>query len=233
MLDIGIQELLVIMVLALLIFGPDKLPELGRRLGRAMREFRRASDEFRSTVEQNLQLNADLDASPPSTSPAAPEAVTASADAVTTDAERRTALAALVAFSTARWADSGGTTAFGSPQLRAFHESATAAAFDDGTLRVYVLTLNGGIAAVLYGFVLSRRFYFYQHGFDPGLAARSIGVALMALTIKAAIDEGLDVTLEEGLRIEQERFVQSFTTPDAAVGVRSFLAEGPGKAVFD
>jgi CelD/BcsL family acetyltransferase involved in cellulose biosynthesis len=111
-------------------------------------------------------------------------------NAVTTDAERRTALAALVAFSTARWADSGGTTAFGSPQLRAFHESATAAAFDDGTLRVYVLTLNGGIAAVLYGFVLSRRFYFYQHGFDPGLAARSIGVALMALTIKAAIDEG-------------------------------------------
>ena len=54
MLDIGIQELLVLMVLALLIFGPDKLPDLGRRLGRAMREFRRASDEFRSTVEQNL-----------------------------------------------------------------------------------------------------------------------------------------------------------------------------------
>ena len=66
MLDIGIQELLVIMVLALLIFGPDKLPDLGRRLGRAMREFRRASDEFRSTVEQNLQINADHDISPPS-----------------------------------------------------------------------------------------------------------------------------------------------------------------------
>jgi sec-independent protein translocase protein TatA len=69
MLDIGIQELLVIMVLALLIFGPDKLPDLGRRLGRAMREFRRASDEFRSTVEQNLQINADHDISPPSPSP--------------------------------------------------------------------------------------------------------------------------------------------------------------------
>jgi sec-independent protein translocase protein TatA len=63
MLDIGIQELMVVMVLALLIFGPDKLPELGRRLGRAMREFRRASDEFRSTVEQNLQINADHDIS--------------------------------------------------------------------------------------------------------------------------------------------------------------------------
>jgi TatA/E family protein of Tat protein translocase len=72
MLDIGIQELLVLMVLALLIFGPDKLPDLGRRLGRAMREFRRASDEFRSTVEQNLQINADHDISPPSPSPFEP-----------------------------------------------------------------------------------------------------------------------------------------------------------------
>ena len=76
MLDIGIQELLVIMVLALLIFGPDKLPDLGRRLGRAMREFRRASDEFRSTVEQNLQLNVDHDLSSPS--PSAVEPVPAS-----------------------------------------------------------------------------------------------------------------------------------------------------------
>ena len=75
MLDIGFQELAVIGVLALLIFGPDKLPELGRRLGRAMREFRRASDEFRSTVEQNLQMNVDTDISPRSTlepTPASP-----------------------------------------------------------------------------------------------------------------------------------------------------------------
>jgi sec-independent protein translocase protein TatA len=76
MLDIGIQELLVVMVLALLIFGPDKLPDLGRRLGRAMREFRRASDEFRSTVEQNLQINVDHDISPPSPSPSEPAAAT-------------------------------------------------------------------------------------------------------------------------------------------------------------
>jgi TatA/E family protein of Tat protein translocase len=78
MLDIGFQELAVIMVLALLIFGPDKLPDLGRRLGRAMREFRRASDEFRSTVEQNLQINADI--SPVSLEPT-PAAATAGPDA--------------------------------------------------------------------------------------------------------------------------------------------------------
>jgi TatA/E family protein of Tat protein translocase len=57
MLDIGIQEIVILMVLALLVFGPDKLPELGRRLGRAMREFRRASDEFRTTIETNLNLS--------------------------------------------------------------------------------------------------------------------------------------------------------------------------------
>jgi len=51
-------------VLALLVFGPSKLPELGRMVGRAMREFRRASDEFRSTVETNLHIN-DVDSPPP------------------------------------------------------------------------------------------------------------------------------------------------------------------------
>jgi TatA/E family protein of Tat protein translocase len=57
MFDIGLQEMLVIGVLALLVFGPSKLPELGRMVGRALREFRRASDEFRSTVETNMHIN--------------------------------------------------------------------------------------------------------------------------------------------------------------------------------
>jgi sec-independent protein translocase protein TatA len=70
MLDIGVQELLVVMVLALLVFGPDKLPDLGRRLGRALREFRRASDEFRSTIETNLNLNEESILPPSATAPA-------------------------------------------------------------------------------------------------------------------------------------------------------------------
>ena len=57
MFDIGLQEMLVVGIIALLVFGPSKLPELGRMFGRAMREFRRASDEFRSTVETNLHIN--------------------------------------------------------------------------------------------------------------------------------------------------------------------------------
>jgi TatA/E family protein of Tat protein translocase len=68
MFDIGLQEMVIIGVLALLVFGPSKLPELGRMVGRAMREFRRASDEFRSTVETNLRIN-DVDPPPPAPDP--------------------------------------------------------------------------------------------------------------------------------------------------------------------
>jgi Tat protein translocase TatB subunit len=57
MFDIGFQELVLIFVIALLVFGPKNLPQLGRSMGRAMREFRRASDEFRTTIETNLQMN--------------------------------------------------------------------------------------------------------------------------------------------------------------------------------
>ncbi|HEY3065462.1 MAG TPA: twin-arginine translocase TatA/TatE family subunit [Methylomirabilota bacterium] len=76
MFDIGLQEMLLIGVLALLVFGPSKLPELGRMFGRAMREFRRASDEFRSTVETNLHIN-DVDPiiAPPTPAPETPAPV--------------------------------------------------------------------------------------------------------------------------------------------------------------
>jgi TatA/E family protein of Tat protein translocase len=57
MFDIGLQELVLIFVIALLVFGPKNLPQLGRSLGRAMREFKRASDEFRTTIETNLEMN--------------------------------------------------------------------------------------------------------------------------------------------------------------------------------
>jgi TatA/E family protein of Tat protein translocase len=83
MLDIGFQEILVLGVIALLVFGPDKLPDLGKRLGRAMREFRRASDDFRSTIETNLRINDDSILPPsatvtPSAEPSAAEPAVAS-----------------------------------------------------------------------------------------------------------------------------------------------------------
>jgi enoyl-CoA hydratase/carnithine racemase len=49
---------------------------------------------------------------------------------------------------------------------------------------------------------------------------------------KGAVDGGLDGTLEEGLAIEREAFAAVFRTEDAAIGVRSFTENGPGKATF-
>ena len=52
--SIGGTELLLIMVVALLVFGPRKLPKLGRTIGKAMGEFRRASNDFRSSLEREI-----------------------------------------------------------------------------------------------------------------------------------------------------------------------------------
>ena len=81
MFDIGLQELVLIFVIALLVFGPKNLPQLGRSLGRAMREFRKASDEFRSTIETNLQIN-EPDPVPSYTAPPALESPAAPIDAM-------------------------------------------------------------------------------------------------------------------------------------------------------
>ncbi len=54
--SIGMPELVVIMLLALLIFGPRKLPELGRSLGRSLGEFKRASNELRNTLDEEIRI---------------------------------------------------------------------------------------------------------------------------------------------------------------------------------
>lgn len=55
--SIGFPEMLVIFGLALLMFGPRKLPEIGRMIGKALNEFRRAADEFKSTLEREVDLD--------------------------------------------------------------------------------------------------------------------------------------------------------------------------------
>ncbi len=54
--SIGMPELVIIMVIALIIFGPRKLPELGRSLGKSIGEFRRASNELKSTLEEEIRV---------------------------------------------------------------------------------------------------------------------------------------------------------------------------------
>jgi TatA/E family protein of Tat protein translocase len=78
--SLGMPELIVIFVIALIIFGPRKLPELGRSLGKSLAEFKRASNELKSTLEeeirmedQRINLEASRATSPSAATPAAPD----------------------------------------------------------------------------------------------------------------------------------------------------------------
>ena len=53
---LGTPELIIIFVVALIVFGPRKLPELGRSLGKSLSEFKRASNELRSTLDEEIRL---------------------------------------------------------------------------------------------------------------------------------------------------------------------------------
>lgn len=72
---LGFTEILFILLLALLLFGPRRLPELGRMLGRGLMEFRRASTDLRSTIEDeihSLEREATIEPkTPASSSPSA------------------------------------------------------------------------------------------------------------------------------------------------------------------
>lgn len=109
---------------------------------------------------------------------------------VASEDQRREALAALIGYHEKRFGSEG--SAFRTPALRAFHDEVSRRALERGWLRMYVLRLNGAIAAVMYGFWQHRRFYFYQHGFDDQYMPHSIGLVLMALTVRAAIDDGAE-----------------------------------------
>jgi sec-independent protein translocase protein TatA len=83
--SIGMPELVVIFVIALIIFGPRKLPELGRSLGKSINEFKRASNELRSTLEEEVRLDEQRN-SRPSTPEAVPSPQPVAAATVPTEA---------------------------------------------------------------------------------------------------------------------------------------------------
>lgn len=77
--SIGMPELIIIFVIALIIFGPRKLPELGRSLGKSLAEFKKASNELRSTLEEEIRLEEQKEtvakqAPPPASAPVSDEA---------------------------------------------------------------------------------------------------------------------------------------------------------------
>jgi len=84
--SIGMPELLIILALALIIFGPRKLPELGRSLGKSLGEFKRASNELRNTLDEEIRIEEERSTRPARpVTPAEPAPVAAAAADETQD----------------------------------------------------------------------------------------------------------------------------------------------------
>ena len=54
--SVGVPELIIIFLIALIIFGPRKLPEIGKSLGKSLAEFKRASNELKSTLDEEIRV---------------------------------------------------------------------------------------------------------------------------------------------------------------------------------
>ncbi len=71
--DLGVSELVFIFLLALLLFGPKKLPEIGKQIGKALAEFKRAKNEFQNQLSdemRQLELQAEAEKAAKQASPA-------------------------------------------------------------------------------------------------------------------------------------------------------------------
>ena len=71
--SIGMPELIIILVIALIIFGPRKLPELGKSLGRSLNEFKKASQDLQNTLEQEIKIEEEKEKEAAKPKPVEPE----------------------------------------------------------------------------------------------------------------------------------------------------------------
>jgi sec-independent protein translocase protein TatA len=61
MLGYGMPELIIILVLALIVFGPQKLPEMARTLGRALAELKRTANDFKRSIEEEAERSREVE----------------------------------------------------------------------------------------------------------------------------------------------------------------------------
>ena len=129
--SLGLPEIIFILLLALLIFGPKRLPEIGRTLGKGMAEFRKASNDLKRTINAELALDEDEQSRLPRRieSPA----VSSFVQAIQPPQEPASAPAGTVAQTPAAYAPHEGETPAASAAPVASEASAASAAWTDPT----------------------------------------------------------------------------------------------------
>jgi CelD/BcsL family acetyltransferase involved in cellulose biosynthesis len=123
-------------------------------------------------------------------------------------------VATFFALHAARWDEREGGSTITSPTVHAFHADFAAAALARGWLRMSFLEIDGRAVAALYAWRIGGRYAYFQAGFDPEWAAASVGLVLMAHTVREAIDEGAD---EYDLLLGDETYKARFATDERAV----------------
>jgi CelD/BcsL family acetyltransferase involved in cellulose biosynthesis len=113
-----------------------------------------------------------------------------------------------------RWDEREGGSTITSPTVRAFHEDFAAAARERGWLRMSFLEVEGTAVAALYAWRIGGRYAYFQAGFDTAWADRSVGLVLMAHTVREAIEEGAD---EYDLLLGGETYKARFATDEREV----------------
>ena len=111
-------------------------------------------------------------------------------DSVSLANEAECGLDAVIALHRKRWGSVGVSEAFQTSAIIAFHREFVQLAAARGWLRLFILSLNDVPVAALYGLRYGATFYFYQSGFDPAYSRYSVGLVMMGLAIKTALQEG-------------------------------------------
>lgn len=92
-----------------------------------------------------------------------------------------------------RWAQQGGSDAMARPAVKAFHREVVPGLAHAGAIRFEEIWAEGKCIASLYGIDRKERFFFYQCGYDPDWARRSVGFVRLGLSIADAADRGVRV----------------------------------------
>lgn len=112
-------------------------------------------------------------------------------EVVSSPGEAQRGLDSVIALHRKRWSDRGmESEAFQSESIVQFHRDFVVHAAEQGWLRLLIAGINGSPVAALYGLRYGSSFYFYQSGFDPEFSRQSVGLVIMGLGIRTAIEEG-------------------------------------------